>query len=82
MTQPETERILDQLAQEIHACVNQQSGRLSWLQVSAPAPQVDKIRGEISAFLAKMGLDFIDVEVKEGEGTPRILSYKFDEGWS
>ena len=82
MTQPQTERILDQLAKEIHTCVSQRAGRLSWLQVSAPEAQAAEIREQICGLLTRMGLDFIDVEVKAAEGAPRVLECKFDEGWS
>ncbi|TVQ90241.1 MAG: hypothetical protein EA397_12860 [Deltaproteobacteria bacterium] len=82
MSQPQTERVLDQLAHEIHACVEARPGRLSWVRVSAPVQVADDVRDKLSALLTRMGLDFVDIEVSAQDGDPKVLDVRFDEGWS
>ena len=82
MSQPQTERVLDQLAHEIHTCVQSRPGRLSWVKVSAPVQVADDVRDKLCALLNRMGLDFVDIEVSAEEGDPKVLEVRFDEGWS
>lgn len=82
MTDTTTEHLLDALAPQIHDRLRGREGRLSWLRLTSPPDHCDEVAAEIDALLARMGIDFVDVQVDPEEGTPRIVEARFDQGWA
>jgi len=82
MPEPTAERALDDLAAQIHACISDRVGRLSWLRICAPPEDREEIANHLDELLTEMGLDFVDVQIDPASGAPRIAEARFDEGWA